>query len=93
MIRFVHFFLRFLIYFREKLKNIMLIYPPGKLYQRGEDRSQGNIENATATSIRASNDLGYAASMLQKDGFDVFLKDYQTEKLGLDDLINDFQEL
>ena len=74
------------------MKKIMLFYPPSKLYQRGEDRSQGNIENATATSIRACNDLGYAASMLQKDNFDVFLKDYQTEKLGLDDLINDFRE-
>lgn len=72
------------------MKKIMLIYPPSHLYQRGEDRSQGNIENATATSIRACNDLGYAASMLQKDNFSVFLKDYQTEKLTLDNLKNDF---
>lgn len=72
------------------MKKIMLFYPPGKLYQRGEDRSQGNIENATSTSIRACNDLGYAASMLKKENFDIFLKDFQTEKLSLDDLINDF---
>ncbi len=72
------------------MKKVMLLYPPGRLYQRGEDRSQGNIENATSTSVRACNDLGYAASMLQKENFDVFLKDFQTEKLGLDDLINDF---
>ena len=74
-----------------EMKKIMLFYPPSKLYQRGEDRSQGNIEDATATSVRACNDLGYAASVLQKDQFEVFLKDYQTEKLELDDLINDFR--
>ena len=72
------------------MKKVMLFYPPGRLYQRGEDRSQGNIENSTATSVRACNDLGYAAAMLQKENFDVFLKDYQTEKLDLDDLIRDF---
>ncbi len=72
------------------MKKIMLFYPPSKLFQRGEDRSQGNIEDATATSIRACNDLGYAASMLQNDNFEVFLKDYQTEFLNLDSLIKDF---
>ena len=72
------------------MKKVMLFYPPGRLYQRGEDRSQGNIENSTATSVRACNDLGYAAAMLQKENFDVFLKDYQTEKLDLDDLIRDY---
>ena len=72
------------------MKKVMLLYPPSKLYQRGEDRSQGNVEDATATSIRACNDLGYAASMLKKENFDVFLKDYQTERLSLDNLLDDF---
>jgi radical SAM superfamily enzyme YgiQ (UPF0313 family) len=74
------------------VKKVMLIYPPSNLYQRGEDRSQGNIEDATATTIRACNDLGYASSMLKKDDIDVFLKDYQTENLSLDNLINDFKK-
>ena len=58
----------------EGFKSVMLIYPPSKLYQRGEDRSQGNIEDSTATTIRAANDLGYAASMLKKSNYLVFLR-------------------
>lgn len=77
----------------EKIKKrVMLIYPPGKLYQRGEDRSQGNVENSTATAARAANDLGYGASTLKQKGFEVFLKDYQSEKLELNDLISDVNE-
>ena len=72
------------------MKKIMLIYPPGKLYQRGEDRSQGNIEDSSATSMRAPNDLGYAASTLEEKGFDTFLKDYQSESLDLLVLKDDF---
>ncbi len=72
-------------------KRVMLLYPPGRLYQRGEDRSQGNVEDSTATSIRACNDLGYAASTLKAVGYEVFLRDYQTERLGMDDLVADFR--
>lgn len=68
---------------------IMLIYPPGKLYQRGEARSQGNIEDSSATSMRACNDLGYGAAVLLKKGYDVFLRDYQTEKASEADLLSD----
>jgi radical SAM superfamily enzyme YgiQ (UPF0313 family) len=69
----------------------MLIYPPGKLYQRGEDRSQGNLDDSAVTAPRASNDLGYAASTLKKLNvdFEIFLKDYQGERLSLIDLAND----
>ena len=70
-------------------KKVKLIYPPSPLYQRGEDRCQANIEASTATSIRACNDLGYAASSLLKIGCDVLLKDYQTEKLSVEILISD----
>ena len=73
-------------------KKVMLIYPPSKLYQRGEDRSQGNVEDSTATSVRASNDLGYAASMLKKSNYRVFLRDYQTENLSLNDLHHDVDD-
>jgi len=72
------------------MKKILLFYPPSKLYQRGEERSQGNIEDSTATSIRAANDLGYGASSLSEKGFEVLLKDYQTERLEYNDLENDF---
>lgn len=75
--------------FMNQDKTIALIYPPGGLYQRGEDRCQSNIQSSTATSVRACNDLGYAASVLRKDNFNIFLKDYQTENLSLLDLIKD----
>jgi len=68
----------------------MLFYPPGRFYQRGEDRSQGNVENSTATTMRAPNDLGYAAATLKKEGFQVFLRDYQTSLRTLQDLLADF---
>ena len=71
----------------------MLIYPPGKLYQRGEDRSQGNIEDSTATSMRAPNDLGYAASTLEKKGYNTFLRDYQSEVHDFSKLKEDFINL
>jgi len=72
------------------MKRIMLIYPPGKPYQRGEDRSQGNVDDSTATSIRACNDLGYAASSLKEKGFSVYLRDFQTERLSEEYLTEEF---
>jgi radical SAM superfamily enzyme YgiQ (UPF0313 family) len=73
---------------------VMLIYPPGKLYQRGEDRSQGNLDDSAVMTPRASNDLGYAASTLKRlnVNFEIFLKDYQGEHLSFIDLANDFKE-
>lgn len=58
---------------------VMLIYPPGKLYQRSEDRAQCNIDESAVTTVRACNDLGYAAAVLRNGGYGVFLRDYQTE--------------
>lgn len=60
---------------------IMLIYPPGELFIRGEDRCQANVEVTTASSMRACNDLGYCAAVLMNKGYSVYLKDYQTERL------------
>ncbi len=73
------------------MKKIMAIYPPSKLYQRGEDRSQGNVEDSTATTVRASNDLGYVSSMLKNKNYDVLLKDYQTEKIGFNTMMSDIK--
>lgn len=72
------------------MQKVMLIYPPGKLYQRGEDRSQGNVDDSTSTSIRACNDLGYAAAALKNRGFSVYLRDFQTERLSEGDLLAEF---
>lgn len=70
---------------------VMLIYPPGKAYQRGEDRAQCNIEDSATTTIRACNDLGYAASVLRNRGYSVFLKDYQTEKTSYEQIEQDIK--
>ena len=61
------------------MNKVMLLYPPGKAYQRSEDRAQCNIEDSAVASTHACNDIGYAASVLLEKGYSVFLKDYQTE--------------
>ena len=68
---------------------ILLMYPPGGMYQRGEDRCQANIDTSTATSMRACNDLGYIAAMALKDNHEAIIRDYSTEKKNIDDLIDD----
>lgn len=76
-----------------KSKNkIMLIHPPGNLFQRGEDRCQINLEATVAQSLHACNDIGYAASALLKTGYQVKLKDYQGENLSETILFNDLKE-
>lgn len=59
---------------------VMLIYPPGKAYQRSEDRAQCNLEESAVVTVHACNDLGYAAQILRNRHYDVMLRDYQTEK-------------
>lgn len=61
------------------MNKVMLIYPPGKQYQRGEDRAQCNIDDSAVTTPHACNDIGYAAAVLRQRSYDVFLRDYQTE--------------
>lgn len=73
-------------------KRVKLIYPPSPLFQRGEDRCQANIDSSSASSIRACNDLGYVASVLRQAGYDVSIKDYQTELLSINNVINDFEK-
>lgn len=72
------------------MKKIMLIYPPGSLYQRGEDRCQINVEASISNAMRSCNDLGIVASILRQD-YKIFLKDYQTEKLSIEILEKDFR--
>ena len=73
-----------------KIKKVFLFYPPGVLYQRGEDRSQGNITNSTATSMRAPNDMAYISAQLKKKNIEVFFIDYASENKTYKDLEIDF---
>lgn len=70
-------------------KRVLLFYPPGALFQRGEDRCQQNIDDGSAQAMRACNDLGYAAAVLLKKGYEVKIRDYQTQKDSMEDLISD----
>ncbi len=74
------------------MNRVMLLYPPGKVYQRSEDRAQCNIDDSAATSIHACNDLGYAAAILKDKGYEVFLRDYQTEKTQLCEVEDDIKK-
>lgn len=73
-------------------KKVLLFYPPGALFQRGEDRCQQNIDDGSAQAMRACNDLGYAAAILLRDGYDVKLQDYQTQGDTYETLIKDMDE-
>lgn len=71
---------------------VFVFYPPGELYQRGEDRCMINVEASTANAMRACNDLGYMASVLRKYGDEIFLRDYATEGLSYNDYILDVKK-
>lgn len=73
-------------------KRVLLFYPPGALFQRGEDRCQQNIDDGSAQAMRACNDLGYAAAVLLKQGYEVKLQDYQTQGDTYDVLLKDMDE-
>jgi len=74
------------------MKKAMIIYPPGRLFQRGEDRCQIDISSSTANTNRPCNDLGYVSAILKKNNYLTFLRDYQGEKASIDDLKNDFEK-
>ena len=65
---------------------VLLFYPPGPIFQRGEDRCQQNVDGSSAEAMRACNDLGYAAAVLLKKGYEIKLRDYQTELCTMDEL-------
>ena len=73
------------------MNRVMLIYPPGKAYQRGEDRAQCNLEESAVATIHACNDIGYAAAVLRERNYDVYLRDYQTEKTSLEEVKEDIE--
>lgn len=73
-------------------EKIMLLYPPGKAYQRSEDRAQCNLEASVVATIHACNDLGYAAAVLRQRAYEVMLRDYQTERSSLRTVQQDISE-
>ena len=73
-----------------KINKVFLFYPPGPQYQRGEDRSQGNVDKSTATSMRAPNDMAYVSSQLDQKNIKNMFTDYASEDKTADDLLNDY---
>ena len=73
------------------MNRVLLLYPPGRLYQRSEDRAQCNISGSAAASVHACNDLGYCAAVLLQKGYEVMLRDYQTSKLSFTDAVLDIR--
>lgn len=73
-------------------KRVLLFYPPGPMFQRGEDRCQQNIDEGSAQAMRACNDLGYAAAILLQRGYEIKLRDYQTQLDTMEDLHKDMVE-
>ncbi len=74
------------------MNKVLLFYPPGALFQRGEDRCQQNIDDGSAQAMRACNDLGYAAAVLLNKHYEVKLRDYQTEGASMEDLHKDLSD-
>ncbi len=70
---------------------VMLFYPPGEMFQRGEDRCQISVKSSTANAMRACNDLGYMASVLRTFDDKIFLRDYATEEKSYCDYIDDIK--
>nr|MCR5782607.1 radical SAM protein [Clostridia bacterium] len=71
------------------MRKVMLLYPPGILLQRSEDRAQCNISESATVTVHACNDLGYCAAVLLQKGYEVFLRDYQTEGASVEDVERD----
>jgi len=65
-----------------EITRVMLINPPGPLYQRGEDRCQSDVEHSSATSLRAPNDLATMAAVLRQIGVTPKVVDYPAERLS-----------
>lgn len=63
------------------LRHILFFNPPGPLYQRGEDRCQASVDDSSAVSLRAPNDLAYMAAMVRTIGITPMVRDYPAEQL------------
>ncbi len=70
---------------------VLLMYPPGKMFMRGEDRCQFDVSATTAASMRACNDLGYCAAVLREKDYVPIVRDYQTQLQSFDDILDDLK--
>lgn len=76
----------------EYKNKVLLFYPPGPMFQRGEDRCQQNVDEGSAQAMRACNDLGYAAAILRDAGYEIRLRDYQTELCTTEQMYSEMDE-
>lgn len=74
------------------MRKFFAIYPPGRKFMRGEERCQSNIDSSTSTVIRACNDLGYVSAVMRKAGWQVQLRDFQTEDLSEKELMESLHQ-
>ena len=66
-------------------RRVFFFNPPGRLFQRGEDRSQGNVEDATATVLRTPIDLCAMAAVARAQGASCRIVDFPAEGGNWDD--------
>ncbi len=71
---------------------VLLFYPSGPMFQRGEDRCQQNVDDGSAQAMRACNDLGYAAAVLDQKGYEIKLRDFQTELCTTEQMLREIDE-
>lgn len=74
-------------------KKALCAYPPGGAWQRGEDRCQANVAASSAASVRECADLGRVAAILERDGFEAAIRDYQTEGVSFSESAEDVVSL
>ncbi len=69
-----------------------LFYPPGKQFQRGEDRCQANVDASPTMTQRAPIDMMYVAAILKEKGIKCKFVDYPTEGKTWEDFERDVKK-
>ncbi len=73
------------------MKRVFLFNPPTGLYRR-DNRCQNRVEDQTVNVVFPPMELLYPASILEKAGHEVILRDYPALKSTWENLIEDLQE-
>ena len=60
------------------------------MYQRGEDRCQGSVDQSTNMAMRSPNDVAYVSSQLEQRNIANKFIDYSSEGKTVSDLHNDY---
>ncbi len=71
------------------MKKIMLCYPPGDLTVKIKNKYKFQTLDVIPAMLKACNDLGYIAAVLNNQGHNVFLKDYKIQQNSPLDLLDD----